>query len=428
VASLYGIRHLDGGAAYQRSAAAFSRWTLALFAAAIPLEVTLVARFGSTSQVLGVPLVVAAAWQVIWTRRVRGPPPSLVWLIALTGWAAASVLWASDVELFWTAIKTRAQLLAFVLLGWQLVLSERDLRVALLGFLSGCMFSAADVWHSYVVGGELGPDGLAVGSAGVGRFAATGFDPNDTAATLAVGIPIAAYLAFGGNRRWHRLALAYLPIAAIAIALTASRGGTLAAGVGIAGAVALAGRSSRGRVVLAMVFLAIGAAAVSRYVPRESLARIATIGDELSGSRSVGNRGEIWIAGFQVLQEHPFVGVGAGGYRTAVVPKLFMVATAHNALLSIAVELGVIGLALFLAALVSMLRGVKRAARLHRTLAWSLLLTWCVGATSLGWDTFKITYFVLLVGAALGQSIEDRERSPDDVPADLTGAGRGEVA
>jgi putative inorganic carbon (hco3(-)) transporter len=428
VAALDGIHHVDGVVAHQRSAAAFSRWTLALFAAAIPLEVTLVARFGSTSQVLGIPLVAAAAWQVIWTRRFRGPPPTLGWLIALTAWAAGSVLWASDLELVSDAIKTRAQLLAFVLLGWQLVVSERDLRVVLLGFLSGCTFSAAAVWHSYVVGGERGADGLAVGSAGVGRFAAEGFDPNDTAATLAIGIPIAAYLAFGGNRRWHRLALAYVPIAAIAIALTASRGGTLAAVIGIAGAVTLAGRSSRGRVVLAVVFLAIGAAAVSRYVPRESLARIATIDDELSGSRSIGNRGEIWIAGFHVLQEHPFVGVGAGGYRTAVVPELFMVATAHNTLLSIAVELGVIGLALFLAALASMLRGVRRATRLPRTLAWSLLLTWSVGAMSLGWDTFKITYFVLLVGAALGQSIEGRERSPDEVSAEITGAGRGEVA
>jgi putative inorganic carbon (HCO3(-)) transporter len=428
VASLDGISHLDGGAAYPRSAAAFSRWTLALFAAAIPLEVTLVARFGSTSQVLGVPLVAATAWQVIWTRRVRGPPPTLSWLIALTAWAAASVLWASDLELFWAAIKTRAQLLAFVLLGLQLVVSERDLRVVLLGFLSGCTFSAAEVWHSFVVGGEVGADGLAVGSAGIGRFAAAGFDPNDTASMLAVGIPIATYLAFGGNRRWHRLALAYVPVAATAIALTASRGGTLAAVVGIAGAVTLAGRSSRGRVVLAVLFLAIGAAAVSRYVPRESLARIATIGDELSGSRSIGNRGEIWGAGVQVLQDHPFVGVGAGGFRTAVLPELFMVATAHNTLLSIAVELGVIGLALFLAALASMLRGVKRATRLHRTLAWSLLLTWSVGATSLGWDTFKITYFVLLIGAALGQTIQNRERNPDDVPADLIGAGRGEVA
>ena len=44
------------------------------------------------------------------------------------------------------------------------------------------------------------------------RYAAQGFDPNDMAVTLALGIPMATYLALdGGSRRWKHLMLLYLP-------------------------------------------------------------------------------------------------------------------------------------------------------------------------------------------------------------------------
>jgi O-antigen ligase len=416
----HGIVHHVEVAPVASEGAACSRWLLAVFAAGIPLEVTLVERFGSTSQVLGVPVVLAAAWQAVASRRVRTLPSALIWFVALTAWAATGVVGARDQKLFSEAINTRIQLLALLLLGWQVLLSVRDVRAVLVGFLAGCTWSAADVWRAYLFGREVDAGGVVSGSAGVGRFAAEGFDPNDTAAMLAVAIPVAAYLAFRQERRWHRLALAYIPLAGTAIALTASRGGTLAAAAGIAGAVALAGHGSRGRAVLAVLVVAVGAAAVGRFVPLESLARIATIGHELQGS-TIGNRGEIWRAGLHVLESHPLAGVGAGGFRTAVVPKLFMVATAHNTLLATAVDLGAVGLLLFLAAFASVLRQVTRAPPIDRTLAWSLLLTWGIGAASLGWEVFKITYFVLLIGAALGAL--PPERTPDHARPETAGWG-----
>jgi O-antigen ligase len=82
----------------------------------------------------------------------------------------------------------------------------------------------------------------------------------------------------------------------------------------------------------------------------------------------------------------------------------------HNTPLSVAVELGGIGLLLFVGAFVLLVWGVRRSAPNHRALAMSLLATWCVGCSSLTWEARKATWFVILIGAVLG-SVRGSERS-----------------
>ena len=74
----------------------------------------------------------------------------------------------------------------------------------------------------------------------------------------------------------------------------------------------------------------------------------------------------------------------------------------HNTPLSVGVELGAIGLLLFLGAFAIAVRGARGEPN-HRMLAVSLVLTWCVGTASLSWETRKATWFVVLVGAVLGE-------------------------
>ena len=67
-----------------------------------------------------------------------------------------------------------------------------------------------------------------------GRYTATGFNVNDVGLTVALGIPVAWHLAVseGGSKMIRRLRLAnyiYIPVAVLAIFLTASRGSLIAA-------------------------------------------------------------------------------------------------------------------------------------------------------------------------------------------------------
>ena len=62
---------------------------------------------------------------------------------------------------------------------------------------------------------------------------------------------------------------------------------------------------------------------------------------------------------------------------------------------------------------VSIIAGDARCARLDRTLATNLVLTWLVGSASLTWDYRKTTWLVILVGAAVAALRASRPHSGD---------------
>jgi len=382
------------------------RLILALFAAGIPLDILLVNSLGSSSVVLGAPLALAAGWAILTTGRFRPVPAALLVLTAFTAWATASILWAHETDEPIRSARTYAQLLAFVWMSWQLLRTERDLQALLTGYLAGCVATAAGAWSSFSLGqtysGEMWE--------GEARYAAAGYDPNDMAITLALGVPIAVYLALASRRRWSPILLAYPPLAGSAIALAGSRGGTITAGFALVALVPWLARRSRAMLVATLTLAAVGLVFVATQVPADSWRRIFTIREQLT-TGSVGDRGQLWRIGLDIFADHPLAGVGAGGYGWAAAPRVGILTVAHNTPLEVAVDFGAVGLVLFLAAVALVAYGAVRAARDHRALAVSLVLVWFVGTASLSWAARKGTWFVFLVGAVLAALPRTR---PDD--------------
>lgn len=371
------------------------RLFVALFAAGIPLENFLVDSFGSASIVLGAPLALAAGWCLATTGRFRPMPAALLVLTAFAAWVTASILWARDSAESVRAARTYWQLLAFVWLSWQLLRTEKDVQAMLTGFLAGCVATAAAGWRAYVAGQSWGDTWE-----GQARYVARGYDPNDMAVTLAFGIPVAVYLSLAGGRGRWRLALAYLPLAASAIALASSRGGTITAVVAMATVVPWLARRSRAMLVATLAVAAVGVAIVAMRVPSDSWLRLFTIRDEIA-TGSVGDRGQLWRIGLEIFANHPVAGVGVGGYGWAAYPAAGILTVAHNTPIEVAVDVGIIGLLLFLGTVALVVRGALHAARDHRAFALSLMLVWFVGTTSLSWAGRKGTWFTFLVCAAL---------------------------
>jgi O-antigen ligase len=81
------------------------------------------------------------------------------------------------------------------------------------------------------------------------------------------------------------------------------------------------------------------AAAFWFLVPHETLARIATIPEQLHRG-DLNHRLNIWSAGWQAFRHAPFFGQGAGTFVQAA--GLAPADTAHNTALAIAVEGGII--------------------------------------------------------------------------------------
>jgi O-antigen ligase len=172
------------------------------------------------------------------------------------------------------------------------------------------------------------------------------------------------------------VAFGYLPVGLVGVLLTASRSGFLAAVVALAGCGLLLARSRvRGWLAGAFALPAI-VAGFWFLVPHETLQRIMTIPEQLQGG-DLNYRLNIWQAGWQAFVRAPFFGTGAGTFVYAA--RLAPEDTAHNTLLSIAVEDG-IGAVMLAAAIVAVcarsvavVRGPVRTALAAALLAWLVI-------------------------------------------------------
>jgi putative inorganic carbon (HCO3(-)) transporter len=158
--------------------------------------------------------------------------------------------------------------------------------------------------------------------------------------TLATMLPVIA----AAGRRGVAVALAWVT-SAVALALTLVRGAWLGFGAGVL--VALAGVRRRWIAVAAVAVVAALLVAVPRV--RE---RAETIGDPADATTR--ERLAMADAGLRMLREHPVTGVGLGGvkrlYPVYAPPEAVRRHTSHlhNTPLQIAVERGLVGLALWL--------------------------------------------------------------------------------
>lgn len=385
-----------------RKAALYVLW---VFVATIPFDrLNLEALVGAGSAATLTRLVGIAAFAIgvvltLYKGRLRRLHTAHVVAYAFVGWAVLSVLWSFyPIQTLLRAV-TYVQLSMMVWLIAQFAQERTEQDSLMVAYLAGCL----------VVGGAL-IGGKLAGVTGIelfpGRFTSFGYNPNDLALTMAIGIPFAwrLFLTRDGAIGW--LGFIFFPIAVLSALLAASRGGMLS--IVVASLVIpvtffrLGGvkRSS----LIAMTVLAVGAAIY--IVPEESFERLMTIDDvgqtqisveglrNLSGSDNI--RLSVWEAGITTFWENPYFGIGAGAYADVVAPISGDSYVAHNIFVSVLVELGGIGLLLFLGMIVYLAFATRFMDRNERTIWLVLLLTYAVGGFFLSWEHTKQTW--LLVG------------------------------
>ena len=156
----------------------------------------------------------------------------------------------------------------------------------------------------------------------------------------------------------------------IGLFMTLSRAGLVALGAALVAAVALAGRRRLG---IALIVGAVGLTVLGYFslaASEQARERVTTIGNGTG-------RTDIWTVALRMVGDDPVRGVGAGNFQTVSVHYLlrpgsilrdeFIVdrpQVAHNMYLHVLAELGIVGLALFLALLAAGVSAAWRAARL----------------------------------------------------------------
>lgn len=368
---------------------------LLLFAFAIPWEYSLDLGepLGNIARIMGVLLILAAVPAVLQAGRLR-TPGALQWLaLAFFLWFCCTYFWTIDPQATLEKIRAYFQETMIVWLVWEFAESPRDL----------CWLLRAYVAGSWVLAGLTVADlgSAAAIAAGQIRFTAAGQDPNDVARFLDLGFPLAALL-FNSERRWpgRLLALGYLPLGLVAVLLTASRGGFLAAVVSLAGSGLLLAYGHPRRVLAGALALPATIAAVWFTIPRATFERLATIPEQLQ-SGNLNQRLDIWIAGWHAFIQAPWVGTGAGSFVVAA--GMNPLDTAHNTTLSILVSGGLCAFFLAMAIVALAARSILQTFGPLRLALATALTVWFVTSLVATVEESRTTWLLLGVIALAGR-------------------------
>ena len=370
---------------------AFASLWLLVFA--IPWEDAItISGFGTSARLIGVVTVVLGVIAILEKATIRRPAAGHLMMGLFVTSAAVSYLWSLYPEGTMIQTVTYIQLLTLVWLIWELS-PRADLQTRLMrAYVLGTFVSGTDTIYRYLSHQESAYQ----------RYAGSGLDANDLGLMMALSIPVSYCLLIQekGPIVWvYRLQLV---LAATTIFLTASRGATLACLVALAivplTSARLTGRQ-RFAVLLTGALLAIG---VLLFVPETSWERLSTAPDEFAHGTLTGRK-IIWRAGWEIFREHPYVGIGANAFRLVVCRVLAEpirlddtnspAPPAHNTFLSVLVEQGAIGFAVFCVMLAVLALSLRTMPPFPQKLWIVCLAVWAVGVSSLTWEMRKPTWF-----------------------------------
>lgn len=377
-------------------------WLSLIFVFTVPWESVIEdPGLGSVSRFIGFAL--AACWiaTIVMTAQVRRPQFFHIALCLFVALNVVSVLWSANAERTITHILTWGQLLLMSFIFWDLYTTRKAVNAALQMYILGCYVVLGNTLVNYFAGKTFYPE----------RFSAVGTNPDDLGVVLALGVPVAAYLAV--FRPPDRLAVplkvancTYVLAAFVGIALSGTRTALVVAVPGIVFAVAVM-TYVRQSVRLRMGLLFITAAIiVVPWIPEASFQRLGTTRAELVAG-DLNGRVELWGEGLASFERHPLLGVGSNMFRSVNTEGK----VAHNSFLSVLVELGGGGFLLF--AIVVITAGIRILGQppWDRRLWLCIFIGWLIGASMLTWEHRKPTWLFLnlIVASAAVLHVHDNE-------------------
>jgi O-antigen ligase len=173
-------------------------------------------------------------------------------------------------------------------------------------------------------------------------------NPNDMALNMIAFFPLAVALALRGDRaRWlvRVLSMIGVPALAMAIIFTKSRGGAIGL-VAMLMVLTYQIRRVRPSVALAVVVAALAAVPLLPESFTDRMSSIVNPDEDPTGSRQA--RKDLLREGFRAFRENPIVGLGAGQFQNYEPDKRSVPwRETHNAVLQVAAEMGIVGVAVF---------------------------------------------------------------------------------
>lgn len=390
---------------------------------AIPWEAGLqLGPIGRASKLLGLAAALAWGFSVLLRGRVRKPDRFQQLYLLFAVWSGLTFYWSVDSDASVGGVFTYTQILVLVLLLWNMLDTRDRIDTAIQAYVLGAYVTAGSI----LVEQLTSPDPLYAAHT---RINALGYQTDGIALIVAIAGPAAWYLAAGPARMRHSSLLrtinfAYLPIGAIALVLTGTRGATLASIPTFAlilWSLSRMGTRSRLTGVTALIATAV---LIVQFAPTGQLNRIATAASatELGAEGSaLSGRWSIWGHSTRLFLEHPLTGIGIDAHRAAVSPAIgkntiyhTSKKEAHNTYISVLTETGVIGFLLFAGLILSVVSRIRRLTGWHAAYWSAQVSVLAIGAMSLSLEDSKSVWIFLslAVATACAPAVSQREREP----------------
>jgi O-antigen ligase len=346
---------------------------LFLMVAIEPWEgITAISQIASLSRILGFVGVGCALMALAGTARMRRPPAPWIVLVLFTAWSAASVAWSRDPSISLARSFTYAMLLTLSWMIWEFAPSLGRLQLLLAANWLGCcatLMAQLAGFHSLT----SGPGAELEGGK---RFIAEATDPNGLGGHFALSIVIAFYFASNPKLRIRSRPLTialwgYMLAATVGVFLTGSRGAVLSLACAIF-TILVALRRVKWTTVVMFLACAVAARYIVPSLMSDYLTQRLWSGRESSSYKS---RTELWVGGLTTWLGCPLQGTGAGTYRIAADEAIGVAMVAHNTYISVLVENGLIGLALFSVPWVLVVLRMRRLPPQEKLLCFGLLFS-----------------------------------------------------
>jgi putative inorganic carbon (hco3(-)) transporter len=374
-----------------------------------------------------------AAHLVLFRRgRIPGPADAL-WL-AFLAWCGATVFWARSPSSAIQELVIAVPLILFLVMVSALRTDRSDLDVLRAAVMLGGAAVGAYGLYLVVIGASLPVHGFGQ------RFSIStspqATNPNQLAASLLLPLVFALDMAIRGIGRGvlstvsRTSAWVSLGLIVTAIALSGSRGGALAAVIGVGLTLLLSAwwrPETRPNIlrVIGIAYLVVASVQLVTYLgiafaPQGPIARLVAsdpirrLGSETGSS----GRTEIWTTGYIACRTYCGLGAGVGNFpdvygRTfaysGVTKNVGLDRPGHNLYLTVAVETGVVGLTLFALAILAewmALRGTRDMAPALAAAVVALL----VGDVFEGFLWFKFFWLpFIVIRVARGATAEEAE-------------------
>lgn len=340
---------------------------------------------GSASRVIGIVLATFWIGTVVVTGRFRKLTPFHIVILLFICWNAISIFWTANADRTVQHLLTWVQIFLMVFILWDLYTTRESILAGLQMYVLGCYVALGSTIINFLIGNTFY----------YGRYTAAGTSPDDLGAILAIGIPMAWYLANSKRNSKFSYLLqavnyAYIPAALLGISLSATRLALVATIPGILFGLASLTQVKLSARITIFVFLIIAAYYLLPLIPQESFQRLGTTGTEIS-TGDLNGRVELWRQGIAAFEEHPLLGVGSNMYRSVNTEHK----VAHNSFISVLVELGLVGFVLFGIALAIAIRQIFGQSTWDTRLWLAVLAGWVVAASTLTWEYRKPTWLFL---------------------------------